>query len=124
MGGAVAAIEKEFQQKKIAQSAFQYQQNLDNDKRIIVGVNKYTSDKQTETRLQNIDQNSIIKQINRIKVYKKNRDEQKVLSSLKKLSNNADTKGNLMPTIINALKSRCTLGEISDTLRKQFGEHS
>ncbi len=124
IGGAVAAIEKEFQQKEIAQSAFQYQQNLDNDKRIIVGVNKYTSDKPTETRLQNIDQNSIIKQINRIKVYKKNRDEQKVLSSLKKLSNNADTKGNLMPTIINALKSRCTLGEISDTLRKQFGEHS
>ena len=57
-------------------------------------------------------------------MYKKNRDEQKVLSSLKKLNDSADTDGNLMPTIIDALKSRCTLGEISDTLRKQFGEYS
>lgn len=124
LGGAVPAIEMEFQQSEIAQSAFHYQQNLDNNERYIVGVNKFTSEVDPDPALQNIDLESTKQQVNRVKQFKKDRNADTGDKALKELSEIAQTDKNLMPAILNAVKSSCTLGEISDTLRSQFGEHS
>ena len=131
LGGAVPAIENEFQQNEIAKSAFDYQKTIDAGEKIIVGVNKFQSKESDITETLQIDQKAVQQQLERLQSLKQNRDNQKVESSLKVLndaaSNNTRLKNaggqiNLMPVIIDAVQSEATLGEISDTLRGVFGE--
>ena len=123
MGGAVRAIENNFQQGMISKSAYQYQMEIDQKNRIIVGVNDFESTDKEMTEIQKIDKNAIDKQVNRLKKFKKSRDEKLVQETLEDLKNTLDGKDNIMPNIIKCVESNATLGEISDILRKQFGEY-
>ena len=122
LGGAVSAIEQEFQQNEIAKSAFDYQKAIDEGEKIIVGVNKFQSKETDIPETLQIDQKAVQQQLNRLQSVKQNRDNQKVESSLKALNHAASGNKNLIPVIIDAVQSKATLGEISDTLREVFGE--
>ena len=123
MGGAVNAIEQNFQQTKIADSAYEFQKDIDEKKKIQVGVNKFITEDTNYHNIQKIDQKSVEKQINNLKKIKKKRNHEIVKIKLNNIINNAKSNQNLMPAIIEAVKAEATLGEISDALRVVFDEY-
>jgi methylmalonyl-CoA mutase N-terminal domain/subunit len=124
MGGAIAAIEKGFFQKEIADSAYRYQREIDEKKRIIVGLNEYTiEEEECPIKLLRIDPKVEKEQVARLQKVKRERDNRKVKEVLEKLHYTAEKDENLMPTIIEAVKAYVTLGEITEVLRKVYGEY-
>jgi methylmalonyl-CoA mutase N-terminal domain/subunit len=124
MGGAIAAIEKGFFQKEIADSAYKYQREIEEKKRTIVGVNDYTiKEDGCPIELLRVDPNVERDQLAGLQKLKRERDNRKVREVLDKLHVAADKNQNLMPTIIDAVKVYATLGEIGDVLRQVYGEY-
>jgi methylmalonyl-CoA mutase N-terminal domain/subunit len=123
IGGAVIAIEQEYQQNEIASSAFDYQKAIDKGENIMVGVNKYTTGLEEDIETQGIDEQAVSQQLEQLKKFKQNRNDDVVQTSLSALKESASSEDNLMPPIVHAVKARATLGEISDILRSVFGEH-
>ncbi|HPO83238.1 MAG TPA: methylmalonyl-CoA mutase family protein [Coprothermobacter proteolyticus] len=125
MGGAVAAIESGYMQKRIAESAYEYYRGVANGEKVIVGVNKFADSEEDQSfRVLRVDPKIREEQIASIKAVKSKRDNLKVEKSLEELRKAAATENvNLMPLIIDAVRNRCTLGEIMDTLRDVFGEY-
>ena len=123
LGGAVSAIEQEFQQNEIASSAFDYQKAIDEAESIIIGVNKFQSRDEKDNATQVIDEEAINKQLIRLKQLKENRNMDEVKRSLETLKTIAEGDENLFPYVINAVKVSATLGEISDTFREIFGKY-
>ena len=123
MGGALVAVEKGFFQEEIRNNAYQLKKEIDEGKRIIVGVNKYQDQHDVEPQLNRIDQEIENRQVGRLKELKSTRDRAKVDQALSQLQKAAETEENLMPQIIHAIKNYGTLGEISSTLRTVFGRY-
>jgi len=125
MGGAVAAIESGYMQKRVAESAYEYYRGVANGEKVIVGVNKFADSEEDQSfRVLRVDPKIREEQIASISAVKSKRDNLKVEKSLEELRKAAATKNvNLMPLIIDAARNRCTLGEIMDTLRDVFGEY-
>jgi len=124
MGGVIPAIEKGFFQKEIADSAYRYQREIDEKKRILVGVNEYAIEgEEIPVKLLRVDPSVEKKQIERLQKLRRERDNRKVKEVLEKLHYAAEKDENLMPTIIEAVKAYATLGEIMDVLRKVYGEY-
>ena len=123
MGGSVSAIEAGFMQDEIAKSAYAYQRDIENGEKIIVGVNKFTIDKEAPIPGFKIDDNIRIIQTEKLNRLKAKRDKQKAESCLQEISLAAKDGRNLMPLVIEAVEHHCTLGEIADILRKLFGEY-
>ena len=123
LGGAVSAIEQEFQQNEIASSAFEYQKSIDKKETILVGVNKYQSEETVTANTQKIDQEAVQKQLHRLHTLKNDRDSNAVHQALETLQEVANNKKNIMPHIIHAVEVHATLGEISDMLRNVFGTY-
>jgi len=124
LGGAIEAIGLDFQQKEIAQSSYKYQKNIDKKEKIIIGVNDFISNEKVKNELQTIDYNETQNQIQQLKKYKKNRNKKTTISSLMELDNIIKVGKNVIPGILQALKAKSTLGEISDIFRKNYGEYS
>ncbi|MES2431489.1 MAG: methylmalonyl-CoA mutase family protein [Bacteroidota bacterium] len=122
MGGSVNAIEQGFIQNEIAKSAYEYQREIENGKKIIVGVNKFKVTDENTVPGFKIDDSIRITQSNKLKALRSKRDNKKVNACLQELSTAAVNNTNLMPFVIEAIENYCTLGEISDELRKVFGE--
>ena len=123
MGGVVPAIENGFLQREIADSAYKYQQEIDNKERILVGVNDYTVEEDwVPLKLLRIAPDVEAEQLDRLRKVKRERNNAKVKEVLDKLHDAADRDENLMPTIIEAIKAYATLGEITNVLRSVFGE--
>ena len=124
MGGSIAAIEAGWIQSEIAKSAYEYQQSVENKQIKIVGVNKLTDDEESQTNqnTQQINKTLIDNQIDRVKVIKLERDNSSVKSKLDNLLKVAQSDDNIMPAIIDAVQSECTLGEIADVFRTCYGE--
>ena len=123
LGGAVNAIEQEFQQKTIASSSFDYQKAIDNREKIIVGVNKFESKENNQELTQTLNDKDVQLQLNRLLKFKKDRDMVKLQDSLNNLKEKSNSNENLMPYLIHAVKSHATLGEVSDIFREVFGEY-
>jgi methylmalonyl-CoA mutase N-terminal domain/subunit len=123
MGGSVKAIEDGFMQNEIAQSAYNYQRDIEAKDKIIVGVNSFISEHEVSPPSFKIDDNIRLLQMNKIKALKEKRDKATVENCLKKIKEHAANNQNLMPVVIDAVENFCTLGEISDALRKVFGEY-
>ena len=123
MGGSVSAIEQGFMQDEIARSAYEYQRNIESGDKIIVGVNKFNVDKEEPIPGFKIDDSIRQLQIEKLNKLKSERDNTKVTECLQSITAAAKDGTNLMPLVINAVESYCTLGEIADTLRKVFGEY-
>jgi methylmalonyl-CoA mutase N-terminal domain/subunit len=123
MGGSVSAIEQGFMQAEIGKSAFEYQRQIETGEKIIVGVNKFEVIEPNTTPGFKIDDNIRIVQSDKLKKLKAKRDNEKVKQSLQKINDAAINNKNLMPVVVEAVENYCTLGEISDELRKVFGEY-
>ena len=123
MGGALSAIENNFQENEIANTSYEYQNKVDSKEQIIVGVNQFKTDNDTNPLEFNNNQDSIDEQLARLKMFKQKRDMTIVQQSLESLSNKLKTKENLLPLIVHCVKSNCTLGEICNTMREVHGEH-
>lgn len=123
MGGAVKAVEEGFIQKEIADSAYAYQKEVESNKRIVVGVNKYEIEEEPMGGLLEINEKVEKEQVDRIKNIKQQRDSNKVTEALGKLEKCAKTDKNLMYPIIEAVRAYATEGEIADILRRVFGEY-
>ncbi|HIG46784.1 MAG TPA: methylmalonyl-CoA mutase [candidate division Zixibacteria bacterium] len=123
MGGALGAIECGFFQEEISRSAYEYQMAIEQEKQVIVGVNRFTDEDEDPPSPPSLDPEIERKQVARVKAFKANREQQDVQQTLHQLKTAAQTDTNLMPYIIDAVRCRATLGEICDTLRGIFGEY-
>jgi methylmalonyl-CoA mutase N-terminal domain/subunit len=124
MGGAVAAIEKGFIQKEIADSAYRYQKEIESGERTTVGLNKFqVTEEEKPKDLLKVDPTVADRQIARLKELKTTRDNGAVQQALAELRSAAAGDADLMPPILKAVKALATLGEICDTLRAVFGEY-
>jgi methylmalonyl-CoA mutase, N-terminal domain len=124
MGGALAAIERNFFQEEIRKNAYSLKKEIDSNERTIVGVNKFTDQRDVEPKLARVDPQLEIKQVNRLKEFKKSRDNIKVQNHISSLLSAAEKKDvNLMPYIIACVKNKVTLGEINSTFKEIFGTY-
>jgi methylmalonyl-CoA mutase N-terminal domain/subunit len=123
MGGSVNAIESDYLQQEIANSAYQYQKEIEDGSRISVGVNKFTQTEEALTELLNVDDSIRKVQTKKLQIVKAERDAKLVAEALENLYQACGTNQNLMPLIINAVEQYATLGEVSDVFRKAFGEY-
>lgn len=123
MGGVISAIESGYIENAISSSAIKYQNEIEKNEKIIIGVNKYQDHDEKELALQKINLKKVNTQIKSLNLFKKKRNNIQVkerLERLKKLSKNSE---NIIPPIIKCIQNDCTLGEISDSLRSVFGEY-
>jgi methylmalonyl-CoA mutase N-terminal domain/subunit len=123
MGGSIKAIEKGFFQSEIRQNAYRLKKEIDNNERTIVGVNKFSETEPTKQELLRIDDTVEIQQRQALKNLRSTRDNKKVEHALSKLQSVAETEENLMPYILDSVKTYATTGEISNKFREVFGEY-
>jgi methylmalonyl-CoA mutase N-terminal domain/subunit len=122
MGGVYEAIDRGFFQKEIADSSYKYQKEIDNNKRTLVGVNRYfIEEAECPIDLLRIDPAVEEQQIKNLEKLRRERNNTKVKEVLSKLHDDADKNVNLMPSIIEAIKAYATVGEICDVLRGVYG---
>ena len=121
MGGAVQAIEAGFQMDEIGEAAYAYTKSIDDDERVLVGVNKFAVDERTETPVLKIDPERERSQVQRLTKFKAARDASQVAAALDDVRTAARGSDNLLYPMKVALKANATLGEVSDALRDVFG---
>jgi len=123
LGGMIEAIDAGYVQTEIQKSAYKFEKEIEADDRIVVGVNKYQIEEDEPTELLKIDMKVQEEQIKFLNKIKSERDNSIVKEKLEKLKNAAEGKDNLIPLIIDAVKTYASIGEISNTLREVFGEY-
>ena len=124
MGGAVAAIENGFQVQEIADAAFRHQREVDENDRIVVGVNRYVTEAPPISGLLRVDATAAAEQVERLRTLKRERDNMAVQISLARLADAARSEGaNMIPPMMECVERYATLGEICDVLRQVFGEY-
>jgi methylmalonyl-CoA mutase len=125
LGGMTKAIETGLPKMKIEEAAARRQALIDSGKETIIGVNQYRLDKEDPIDILDIDNTAVrLKQLERIKILKEQRNDQQVSESLEALTKAAETgEGNLLELAVNAARNRATLGEISDAIEKISGRH-
>jgi methylmalonyl-CoA mutase N-terminal domain/subunit len=122
MGGAVSALERGFQMREIGESAYRHQREVEQGRRVIVGVNKYVTEEPPIKGLLRIDQAAARRQTERLQRFRRERDAGVSKRALGRLEEAARGEENTVGLILEAVESRCTLGEICGVLRKVFGE--
>jgi methylmalonyl-CoA mutase N-terminal domain/subunit len=122
MGGMVAAIERSYPQREIAEASYRYQRELDKKEKIMVGVNNFVSREKPLDILQ-IDDSVGRRQVERLRKLRASRSQSEVDRRLAALQTAANGKENLMPFLYDAVKAYATLGEICDSLRTVFGAY-
>jgi methylmalonyl-CoA mutase N-terminal domain/subunit len=123
MGGAVAAIEAGFYQEQIHDAAFRIQLAVESGDRVVVGVNRFVDEGERPLELQRMSDEDVRSQVARLRALRASRDQAAVGSRLAAVEVAARGTDNLLPPIKEALRSRATLGEVSDVLRTVYGEY-
>jgi methylmalonyl-CoA mutase N-terminal domain/subunit len=123
MGGTLKAIERGFVQQEIQNAAYEYQQAVDRLEQVVVGVNRFEQEQEKPIEILHLNEDLERQQVERVRALRARRDPGPWSSSLKAVEEAARSGANLMPAIITAVESNATVGEISDTLRKVFGEY-
>jgi methylmalonyl-CoA mutase N-terminal domain/subunit len=123
MGGAIAAIDTGFQQREIQDAAYRVQREIEAGDRIVVGVNRFADGEVVTPPIQRIDASLERQQVERIRALRATRDAAAWATAMERLDAVARSDDNVVPAIIEAVKARATLGEISDRLRLVWGEH-
>jgi len=123
MGGMLRAIETGYVQQEIQKSAYEYQQAIERDQQIVVGVNRYKAEKERPIPTMRIDPEIERTQVARLNALRSRRDSAKSNTALAEVERRARAAENLMPAILAAVESYATVGEISDVLRRAFGEY-
>jgi methylmalonyl-CoA mutase, N-terminal domain len=123
MGGVRRAIETGYIQREIQQAAYEYQKGVESGGQVVVGVNRYTVDQATSIPILRIDPEIERLQVERLRKLRARRDDASAQAALKEVETTAGTDDNLLPAILNAVKAYATVGEISDAMRRVFGEY-
>ena len=121
MGGMIAAIEQGFPQREIADASYHFQRQVDSREKIVVGVNDYLVDDEPAIELLRISPEVERQQVERVRARKAARSADRADLCLRAIESAARGDINLMPSIIDAVKAECTVGEISDVFREVFG---
>jgi methylmalonyl-CoA mutase, N-terminal domain len=123
LGGAVKGIEAGYQQREIHEAAFRYQQAVESKDQIIVGVNDFTVEEDNQGELLKVDQALEEQQKKKLAAVRAERNQAAAKAAIDKVEATARDGGNLMPVIVDAVRVYATLGEISDAMRRVFGEY-
>jgi methylmalonyl-CoA mutase N-terminal domain/subunit len=124
LGGMVAAIERNYPQREIADASYRYQQEVDDGQRIIVGVNGYTAGEEPPLEILRIAPELERKQVGRVQAVRASRDATEVESALTRLSEAAAGEANLMDPLLDCARVHCTEGEIVESLQGVFGTYT
>ena len=122
-GGTLAAIERGYVQGEIQNAAYQYQRAVEDGSQVVIGVNKFQSEEGASVKGFRIDPQLERQQVDRVRAVRASRSEAQVEHNLALLDKAARGTENLIPCIFNCCQSLVTVGEISDTLRRVFGEY-
>ncbi len=123
LGGAVEAIERGFVQREIEEAAFHYNQQVETGDRVIVGVNKYTEAESESIELHRLDPAAEQRQLERTALVRAERDPEVAGAALDAVRDAARSDANLLPPMREALRAYCTVGEICNVLRDEFGTY-
>ena len=123
LGGARKAIESGFVHRQIQESAYKFQRSVDEGRTIIVGVNRFKDEQGKDVSVQRIDPRIERLQVQNLHSLRQRRSKARVGNALTKLTKSARSDKNLLEDILSAVRSECTVGEISDSLREAFGEY-
>jgi methylmalonyl-CoA mutase N-terminal domain/subunit len=123
MGGMVAAIEQGYPQREIQQSAYAYQLELERKQRLVVGLNAWAGGEEQSVPVFRVDPRIEDEQKERVRSVRASRDAAACAAALEAVERAAGAKDNLLPLILEAVKARATVGEISTVLRRVYGEH-
>jgi len=123
LGGAVAAIEARFVQGEIEESAFSFQTGVEAGERVVVGVNQFTQEPDERVELHRVDPEAERRQRERTARVRAGRNAESAADALAAVREAAEGTGNLLPPLREALRARCTVGEICGTLRELWGTY-
>jgi len=123
MGGMLGAIETGYVQQEIQKSAYEYQQAVEREEQIVVGVNRFKAGEERPIPTLRIDAEIERTQVKRLKALRARRDAAKSRAALEEVERRARGNENLMPAVLAAVEAYATVGEISDALRRAFGEY-
>ena len=123
MGGMLRAIETGYVQREIQESAYRYQRAIESQEEIVVGVNRFQIEAEPTVPLLRIDAALEQAQIERVRALRARRDAQATEAALNKLEQAATTTENLLPRILECVEAYATVGEISNRLRRVWGEY-
>src|SRR4051794_23282513 len=122
-GGTLAAIEQGLIQREIQESAYRAQQQIDSGERVVVGVNRFTTDERADIEVLRIDPAFEARQVERVTALRSSRSAAEWRGAIEAVVSAAKSGANLVPPVVRAVEARATVGEISDALRSVFGEH-
>ena len=122
-GGMIQCIEDNFIQGEIENSAFDFQIEVENKERVVVGINDFKASSEKETPIQEIDPLLEKNQIEKLKNLKSKRDNDLVVKCLNELTKAAENNENVMPFIVNSVRAYCTIGEMTSALEKIYGRY-
>jgi len=123
LGGMIKALERGYVQQEIQNAAYEYQQQVDREEAVVVGVNRFVVDEEKPIPIQRIDETLERRQVERLRALRARRDVDSCQVALRQIEAAARSGANLMPHILTAVEAYATVGEISDTMRKVFGEY-
>src|ERR1700733_8382915 len=123
LGGLLRAVEQGFVQTEIQRAAYDYQKAVESGEQVVVGVNRFTAKEEKSLPTLQIDPAIEQEQVARVKAVRARRDNAKTNAALAEVERRARETANLMPAILTAVEAYATVGEISDSLRRAFGEY-
>ncbi len=123
LGGMLKAIERGYIQQEIQNAAYEQQRAIDSEQSVVVGVNRFQMEEGKSVPIQRIDERLERNQVERLRALRARRDQKKWKTALQAVEAAAGSRDNLMPRILEAVENYATVGEISDAMRKVFGEY-
>ena len=123
MGGALAGIERGFQQREIAEAAYRYQMAVEEKREVVVGMNAFQQETEAPTDILKIDPAGEREQTERLRALRDRRNPERATATVRELTAAAREDRNLLPPILDCVRAEVTLGEISDALREVYGEY-
>jgi methylmalonyl-CoA mutase, N-terminal domain len=123
LGGMLKAIERGYVQQEIQNAAYEFQQKVDHQQAIVVGVNRFAMEEEKEIPIQRIDPDLEAKQVERLRAFRARRQKGPCEAAIQGVEEAARAGQNVMPRILAAVEANATVGEISDAMRKVFGEY-
>jgi len=123
MGGMLRAIERGYVQQEIQNAAYEFQQAVDRLEAVVVGVNRFAAEEEHTVPIFHVNEALESRQVERLRALRARRDQGPWEAALRRIEDAARSGRNLMPHIVSAVEVFATVGEISDTLRKVFGEY-
>jgi methylmalonyl-CoA mutase, N-terminal domain len=123
LNGTLHAIESGFIQSEIQKAAYEFQRAVEKNEQIVVGVNDFKVEEERPLTILSVDQQIESDQVERLRAFRLKRDSARATAALEELARRASGPENLLPAILAAVEKHATVGEISDTFRRVFGEY-